>query len=96
MTPAGLDLRLCDFRYHKATEIWDRDHDMQLVRSALFHRRTATSAGYVARGMTSKMRVATDPVSNMLDNMNDKPHRLTPSIEPKPDKCCNLRVVEAG
>ena len=76
MTPAGLDLRLCDFRYHKATEIWDRDHDMQLVRSALFHRRTATSAGYVARGMTSKMRVATDPVSNMLDNMNDKPRPL--------------------
>ena len=68
MKPAGLDLRLCDFRYHKATEIWDRDHDMQLVRSALFHRRTATSAGYVARGMTSAMRVATDPVSGMFDN----------------------------
>ena len=70
MKPAGLDLRLCDFRYHRAARVWAQTQDMQIVRSSLFHRRTATSAGYVARGMTSHERAATDPVSGMFDGMD--------------------------
>ena len=70
MKPAGLDLRLSDFRYHEAAKIWARTQDMQMVRSALFHRRTATSAGYVARGMTSQQRIATDPVSGIFDSLD--------------------------
>ena len=70
MKPAGLDLRLCDFRYHEAARLWEQSQDMQVVRSGLFHRRASTSAGYVARGMTPEMRVATDPVSGMFDSVD--------------------------
>ena len=70
MKPAGLDLRLCDFRYHKAAQVWGRTQDMQAVRSALFHRRAATSAGYVARGMASETRAATDPMRGIFDGVD--------------------------
>ena len=70
MEPAGLDLRLCDFRYHEASRLWGQSHDMQVVKSGLFHRRASTSAGYVARGMTPEMRVASDPVSGIFDSVD--------------------------
>lgn len=70
MKPAGLGVRLSDFRYHEAAKVWARTQDIQMVRSALFHRRTATSAGYVDRGMTSQQRIATDPVIGIFDNLD--------------------------
>ena len=70
MKPAGLDLRLCDFRYHEAARTWEQTRDMQIVRAAMFHRRASTSAGYVARGMTSDVRAETDPMSGMFTDMD--------------------------
>ena len=64
--PAGVAIRAQDFRYRKAASVWAATRDMQQVRAALFHRREAASAVYVARGLPSALRAELDQLAGVF------------------------------
>ena len=66
--PAGLDIRPQDFRYRMAAKVWTDTLDIQMVRSALFHRSAAVSMRYVSRGLPNQVRAALDPLAGAYRN----------------------------
>ena len=65
MGPADLDVRAQDFRYRKASEIWEETGDIQQVRAVLFHKNEKVSMGYVARGLPASARAELDPLARL-------------------------------
>ena len=65
MGPAGLAVRAQDFRYRKASEVWEATGDIQQVRAVLFHKSEVVSMGYVARGLPAAARAELDPLARL-------------------------------
>ena len=66
LRPAGVDIRCQDFRYRKAAQAWATSRDMQMVRATLFHSEAQVSAGYVQRGLPSRLRSELDALSGVF------------------------------
>ena len=68
LRPAGVGIRCQDFRYRKAAQAWAASRDMQMVRATLFHTEAQVSAGYVQRGLPSRLRSELDALSDVFAN----------------------------
>ena len=66
LRPAGVDIRCQDFRYRKAAQVLAASRDMQMVRATLFHSEAQVSAGYVQRGLPSRLRSELDALSGVF------------------------------